>query len=130
MKNLLSLRCRKFLCPVMAVIITFSPMVSFGAWAITNHPMAVTQMQNVVTDGNATGAGQLRTVTFRTKHPTGAFNPEEGSVRSYIRQQRHAHDAHVHLDYPDSTQCAMEPESANDGLANPGPLHLCPRFLR
>ena len=42
MKNLLSLRCRKFLCPVMAVIITFSPMVSFGAWAITNRPMAVT----------------------------------------------------------------------------------------
>lgn len=66
MKNLLSSRCRRFMCPVMAVIITCSPLVSFGAWSILQQPMSVTQMEKVKTNGDATGAGQTRDVKFGT----------------------------------------------------------------
>lgn len=73
MKNLLSLRCRRFLCHALAVIITFWPMVSFGAWMIAHVPMSVTRMQNVATDGTATGVGQVRTVQFSIQPTPGNY---------------------------------------------------------
>lgn len=73
MKNLLSLRCCRFLCPVMAVIITFAPLVSFGAWSIDHWPMSVTQMEKVKTDGKATAAGQLRDIKGAIQTNPGSY---------------------------------------------------------